>query len=141
MTVINSGLSISAFVSLSVLCLGIAMMFVGGWYFQSSLVELNIQQKELQSSLAELKAQKQENRQVVQQLKEIVKTHGKQLVELQLQLKTVSTAVVTINIYCLQLGFHPMISVYGLKTLVLIYLSYVWFSFYVKSFGTSTIHC
>ena len=39
----------------SVLCLGLAMVFVGGWYFQSSLIELQAQQ---------------ETTQIVQQLKE-----------------------------------------------------------------------
>ena len=56
MTTTNSGVSVT--VLLSVLCLGLAMMFVGGWYFQSSLVEL--------------KEQQQETAQVVQQLKEKV---------------------------------------------------------------------
>ena len=54
MTTINSGVSVT--VLLSVLCLGLVMMFVGGWYFQSSLVEL--------------KEQQQETAQIVQQLKE-----------------------------------------------------------------------
>ena len=44
MTATNSGVSVT--VLLSVLCLGLAMMFVGGWYFQSSLVELKEQQQE-----------------------------------------------------------------------------------------------
>ena len=63
MTTTNSGISVT--VLLSVLCLGLAMMFVGGWYFQSSLVELKEQQ---QSSLIELEAQQQETAQIVQQL-------------------------------------------------------------------------
>ena len=62
----NSGISVS--VLLSVLCLGIVMMFVGGWYFQSSLVEL--------------KAQQQETAQIVQQLREKVRRQSKQLIEL-----------------------------------------------------------
>ena len=52
------------------------MIFVGGWYFQSSLVEL--------------KEQQQETAKVVQQLKEKVKRQNKQLIELQLQLQQVS---------------------------------------------------
>ena len=54
MTATNSDVSVT--VLLSALCLGLTMMFVGGWYFQSSLVEL--------------KAQQQETAQIVQQLKE-----------------------------------------------------------------------
>ena len=60
MTATNSGISITPL--LLVLCLGLAMLFVGGWYFQSSLVELKTQQ---QSSLAELKVQQQETTQLV----------------------------------------------------------------------------
>ena len=82
MTATNSGISVT--VLLSVLCLGLAMMFVGGWYFQSSLVELKEQQ---QSSLVELKAQQQETAQIVQQLKDKVRKQSKQLNELRLQLE------------------------------------------------------
>ena len=71
MTVANSGVSVT--VLLSVLCLGLAMMFVGGWYFQSSLVDL--------------KEQQQETAKVVQQLKEKVRKQSKQLNELRLQLE------------------------------------------------------
>ena len=74
MTATNSSISVSLL--LSVLCLGLAVIFVGGWYFQSSLVEL--------------KAEQQETAKVVQQLKEKVKRQNKQLIELQLQLKQVS---------------------------------------------------
>ena len=85
MATTNSGVSVT--VLLSVSCLGLAIMFVGGWYFlQSSIVELKEQQQFLQSSLLELKAQKQETAQVVQQLKEKVKKQSKQLSELHLQL-------------------------------------------------------
>ena len=86
MTATNSSISVSLL--LSVLCLGLAViLFVGGWYFQSSLVELKEQQ---QSSLVELKTKQQETAKVVQQLKEKVKRQNKQLIELQLQLKQVS---------------------------------------------------
>ena len=68
MTATNSSISVSLL--LSVLYLGLAVIFVGGWYFQSSLVDL--------------KAGQQETAKVVQQLKE------RQLIELQLQLKQVS---------------------------------------------------
>ena len=71
MTTTNSGISIT--VLLSVLCLGLAMMFVGGWYFQSSLVELKVQQ--------------QETAQIVQQLKDKVRKQSKQLNELYSQLE------------------------------------------------------
>ena len=74
MAATNSGVSVT--VLLSVLCLGLAMIFVGGWYFQSSLVEL--------------KEQQQETATVVHQLKEKVKRQNKQLIELQLQLQQVS---------------------------------------------------
>ena len=60
------------------------MMFVSGWYFQSSLVGLKEQQ---QSSLIELKAQQQETAQIVQQLKDKVRKQSKQLNELRLQLE------------------------------------------------------
>ena len=75
MTATNSGISVT--VLLSVFCLGLAMMFLGGWYFQSSLVEL--------------KEQQQETVKVVQQLKERVKRQNKQLIELQSQLQQVSS--------------------------------------------------
>ena len=70
MTTTNSGISVT--VLLSVLCLGLAMMFVGVWYFQSSLVELEAQQ---------------ETAQIVQLLKEKVRRQSKQLNELHLQLE------------------------------------------------------
>jgi len=71
MTTTNSGISVT--VLLSVLCLGLAMTFVGGWYFQSSLVEL--------------KAQQQQTAQIVQQLKEKVRKQSKLINELQSQLE------------------------------------------------------
>ena len=74
MTATNSSISVSLL--LSVLCLGLAVIFVGGWYFQSSLVEL--------------KAEQQETAKVMQQLKEKVRRQNKQLSELQLQLEQVS---------------------------------------------------
>ena len=66
MTAANSSISISLL--LSVLFLGLAVMFVGGWYFQSTLVEL--------------KAEQQETAKIVQRLEEKVE---RQLIELQLQ--------------------------------------------------------
>ena len=77
MTATNSSISVT--VLLSVLCLGLAVIFVGGWYFQSSLVELKEQQ---QFSLVELKAQQQETAQIVQQLKDKVRKQSKQLTKL-----------------------------------------------------------
>ena len=74
MTATNSSISVSLL--LSVLYLGLAVIFVGGWYFQSSLVDLRTEQ--------------QESAKVVQQLKEKVKRQNKQLIELQLQLEQVS---------------------------------------------------
>ena len=74
MTATNSSINVSLL--LSVLCLGLAVIFVGGWYFQSSLVDLRTEQ--------------QESAKVVQQLKEKVKRQNKQLIELQLQLEQVS---------------------------------------------------
>ena len=67
----NSSISVSLL--LSVLCLGLAVIFVGGWYFQSSLVELRTEQLE--------------SAKVMQQFKEKVE---RQLIELQLQLEQVS---------------------------------------------------
>ena len=71
MTATNSSISVSLL--LSVLCLGLAVIFVGGWYFQSLLVEL--------------KAEQQETAEIVQQLKDNVK---RLFIELQLQLEQVS---------------------------------------------------
>ena len=71
MTATNSGVSVSLL--LSVLYLGLAVIFVGGWYFQSSLLQL--------------KAQQQETAQIVQQLKDKVRKQSKQLNELHLQLE------------------------------------------------------
>ena len=71
MTATNSSISVSLL--LSVLCLGLAVMFVGGWYFQSSLVELRTEQLE--------------SAKVMQQFKEKVE---RQIIELQLQLEQVS---------------------------------------------------
>ena len=71
MTATNNGVSVT--VLLSVLCLVLAMIFVGGWYFQSSLVEQ--------------KKQQQETATVAHQLKEKVKRQNKQLIELRLQLE------------------------------------------------------
>ena len=82
MTTTNSGISVT--VLLSVLYLGLAMVFVGGWYFQSSLVELKERQ---QSSLVELEAQQEETAQIIQQLKDKVRKQSKQLTELRLQLE------------------------------------------------------
>ena len=64
----NSGVSVTV-VLVSILCVGLAVMFVGGWYFQSSLVELKVQQ---------------------QQLEGVVDSQNKQIVELQLQLQQVN---------------------------------------------------
>ena len=77
MTASNSSVSIS--VLLSLICLGLAVMFVGGWYFQSSLVELKVQEEETIRT--------------VQQLKEKVTIQNKQLIELQLQLEQVSLGI------------------------------------------------
>ena len=71
MTATNSSISIN--ILLSVLCLGLAVVFVGGWYFQSLLVEL--------------KTEQQETAEIVQQLKDNVK---RLFIELQLQLEQVS---------------------------------------------------
>jgi len=71
MTTTNSGIRVT--VLLSVLCLGLAMMFVCGWYFQSSLVEL--------------KAQQQQTAQIVKQLREKVKKQSKLISELYSQLE------------------------------------------------------
>ena len=65
--------SVSVTILLSVLGLGLTMIFVGGWYFQSALVELKAQQEKIN--------------QVVQQLKEKVRKQSKQLNELHLQLE------------------------------------------------------
>ena len=64
----NSGVSVTV-VLVSIICVGLAVMFVGGWYFQSSLVELKVQQ---------------------QQLEGVVDSQNKQIAELQLQLQQVN---------------------------------------------------
>ena len=95
----NSGISVT--VLLSVLCLGIVMMFVGGSYFQSSLVELRVmmanqheyiveQKKEIMGQRNEIlaymvKATKRED--IIQQLKEALYKQKKNLNELLLQLQ------------------------------------------------------
>ena len=81
---INNG--VSATLLLSVLCLGLVIMVVGGWYFQSSLVELKVQQ---QSSLGEFEVQQQETPQIMHHLKEEVKRQNKQIMELQLELQQI----------------------------------------------------
>ena len=73
MTTSTNNSNVNITLLLSVLCLGLAMMFVGGWYFQSSLVELQVQQ--------------QQTTQIVQQLKEKVRKQSKQLNELRSQLE------------------------------------------------------
>ena len=93
MTATNSGISVT--VLLSVLCLGLSKMFVGGWYFQSSLVEL--------------KAQQQETAQIVQQFKGKVRKQSKQLNKLclQLEMRQFKVSIITSsysynsNYYCL----------------------------------------
>ena len=65
--------AIGVTVLLSVLCLGLPVMFVAGWYFQSLLVVLKVQQREATDT--------------VQQLKEKVRKQSKQLNELRLRLQ------------------------------------------------------
>ena len=78
----NSGNSVT--VLQLVLCLGIVVMLVGGWYLQFSLAELKEQKQEFQISLFKLKAQQQETAQIVQQLREKVRRQSK-LIELRSQ--------------------------------------------------------
>ena len=103
MTATNSaGVSLTVLVLVS--CLGIALTLMGGWYFQSSLVEVEEQQQQLQFSVVELKAQRQENAKTVRQLKETVRTQGIQLTELQLQLTKVS-GIFVLKLVCIALYF------------------------------------
>ena len=53
MTTTNS--SISGTILLSVLCLGLTILFMGGWYFQTSLGELKTQQENTAKILEQLK--------------------------------------------------------------------------------------
>ena len=53
MTTTNS--SISETILLSVLCLGLTILFMGGWYFQTSLGELKTQQENTAKILEQLK--------------------------------------------------------------------------------------
>ena len=90
--------SVSAIVLLSISCVGLAMMFVGGWYFQSSLVELKAQQQADWYFKLELKTQQQENAKLMQQLKDTVDRQNKQIIELQFQLQHVSKPIAMIII-------------------------------------------
>ena len=47
--------SISGTILLSMLCLGLAMVFMGGWYFQTSLGELKTHQENTAKILEQLK--------------------------------------------------------------------------------------
>ena len=89
----TSSVGVSLAVLLLVLCLGIALTLLGGWYFQSSLVEVKEQQQALQLSVGELNVQRKESTETVQQLRETIRRQGMQLTELQLQLTKVSVAL------------------------------------------------
>ena len=89
----TSSVGVSLAVLLLVLCLGIALTLLGGWYFQSSLVEVKEQQQTLQLSVGELNVQRKESTETVQQLREKIRRQGMQLTELQLQLTKVSVAL------------------------------------------------
>ena len=92
MTTANSA-GVSFTVLLLALCLGIALTLMGGWYFQSSLVEVKEQQQEFQLVVVELKAQRKETAKTVQQLRETIRTQGILLAELQLQFTIVSVLI------------------------------------------------
>ena len=77
MSIASSGLNFSLVISL--LCLGI--VFVGGWYFQSSLVELRTQMIE---DIAQQSIKIEVQAEIIQQLKQTVKEQNKQLNLLQL---------------------------------------------------------
>ena len=70
MTASNSA-SVRLIVLPLALCLKIALTFLCGWYFQSSLVDVKEQQQELQLSVVEIKTQRQETVKTVQQLRDI----------------------------------------------------------------------
>ena len=92
MTTANSA-GVSFTVLLLALCLGIALTLMGGWYFQSSLVEVKEQQQEFQLVVVELKAQRKETAKTVQQLRETIRTQGILLAEVQLQFAIVSVLI------------------------------------------------
>ena len=85
MTATNSGLIIT--LVLVLLCLGSAIVFVGGWYFQSSLVELReqfvAQQQEQKTQMVEEFAQQ---RIKIEIQAEKIQQLNKQLNLLQLQI-------------------------------------------------------
>ena len=85
----TNSVGVSLAVLLLVSCLGIALTLMGGWYFQSSLVEVEEQQQTLQLSVDELNVQREESTKTVQQLRETIRRQGMQLTELQLQLTKV----------------------------------------------------
>ena len=93
MSATNSGLN-----WMFLLCLGI--VFVGGWYFQSSLVELKTQMIE---DTTEQRIKIEVQTEIIQQLKQTVKEQSKQLNLLQLQVNqhqpTVSWLIATSKIY------------------------------------------
>ena len=78
----NTGFNVGLL--LSIVCLGI--VFVGGWYFQSSLVELRTQMIAQQDGIVEQKTKVEEQAQTIQQLQETVRQQNKQLGELQILL-------------------------------------------------------
>ena len=86
----NSGVTVSVILLSSILCVGLTLVFVGGWYFQSSLVELKAQQQADWYFQFELKTQQQENAKLLQQLKDTAESQNKQILELQFQLQQVS---------------------------------------------------
>ena len=71
----GGGISVSVLLLVSV-CLGLAMMFVGGWYFQSSLVELRTMVANQHDKILEQKKQMNEqiNGQRIKILTQIAKT-------------------------------------------------------------------
>ena len=69
MTASNSA-SVRLIVLPLALCLKIALTFLCGWYFQSSLVDVKEQQQELKLSVVEMKTQRQETVKTVQQLRD-----------------------------------------------------------------------
>ena len=58
------------------LCLGLAVVHIGGWHFKSPL-DIEAQQQEFKFSLDELKAQEEKMTQTVKQLEEIIRRQGK----------------------------------------------------------------
>ena len=109
MTATSNGFNFYSTLLTSLLCLGV--MLVGGWYFQSSLIEMRIeimaQQQDATKQMTEVitKHRMKSNLQaeIIQQLKETVKKQNKQLNQIQVQLQVTQKLLNVSKHVCLKL--------------------------------------